>query len=392
MSLSSGDNGNTPWDRQIEIKNRLTKMNKTEHDTTTTSAVGVRLEGIDLSFGITRVLKGIDLKIEPGEFFAFLGPSGCGKTTLLRLIAGFESAQAGRVIIGDREVSHLPPWRRNLGMVFQSYALWPHMTVRKNVAFGLEERRVARDEIKERVERALNLVGLLDFARRRPSQLSGGQQQRVALARTIVVEPQVLLLDEPLSNLDARLRVQMRQELRQLQRKLSVTTIFVTHDQEEANTTADRIAVINDGVVQQIGIPMELYDRPANLFVANFLGVANVVEGTMAVENGKVVFHSSDGAVVVPVTEGNQGPSNIVFRPQNLKILPQDAKPESGTTQLSGKVEHWEFLGGVVRYQVAVGGHFILVDAPHQRGETAMPEGTPMTFCLNSDQIISLTR
>jgi iron(III) transport system ATP-binding protein len=251
---------------------------------------------------------------------------------------------------------------------------------------------VARDEIKERVERALNLVGLLDFARRRPSQLSGGQQQRVALARTIVVEPQVLLLDEPLSNLDARLRVQMRQELRQLQRKLSVTTIFVTHDQEEANTTADRIAVINDGVVQQIGTPMELYDRPANLFVANFLGVANVVEGTMAVENGKVVFHSSDGAVVVPVTEGNQGPSNIVFRPQNLKILPQDAKPESGTTQLSGKVEHREFLGGVVRYQVAVGGHFILVDAPHQRGETAMPEGTPMTFCLNSDQIISLTR
>jgi iron(III) transport system ATP-binding protein len=200
MSLSNGDNENTPWDRLIEIKNRYKNMNNTEHDTAMASAVGVRLEGIDLSFGKTHVLKGINLQIEPGEFFAFLGPSGCGKTTLLRLIAGFESAQAGRVIIGDREVSHLPPWRRNLGMVFQSYALWPHMTVYKNVAFGLEERRVPRNEIKERVERALDLVSLLDLAGRRPSQLSGGQQQRVALARTIVVEPQVLLLDEPSSN------------------------------------------------------------------------------------------------------------------------------------------------------------------------------------------------
>jgi iron(III) transport system ATP-binding protein len=366
-------------------------MNDNDHnDTANTPAVGVKLEGIDLSFGQTHVLKGIDLEIEPGEFFAFLGPSGCGKTTLLRLIAGFESAQVGRVIIGDREVSQLPPWRRNLGMVFQSYALWPHMTVRRNVAFGLEERRVPRNEIKQRVEKALDLVGLLDLAKRRPSQLSGGQQQRVALARTIVIEPQVLLLDEPLSNLDAKLRVQMRRELRQLQRKLSVTTIFVTHDQEEANTTADRIAVINDGLVQQIGTPMELYDRPANLFVANFLGVANVVEGTMAEQNGKMVFHSSDGAVVVPVTEGSEGAGSIVFRPQNLKILPPGARPEPGTAQLAGSVEHKEFLGGVVRYRVAVGGHFVLVDAPHQRGETAMVEGTPVTLCLNTDQVIGL--
>jgi iron(III) transport system ATP-binding protein len=365
-------------------------MNNSEHDAATTSAVGVRLEGIDLSFGKTHVLKGIDLQIEPGEFFAFLGPSGCGKTTLLRLIAGFEASQAGRVIIGGQEVSHLPPWRRNLGMVFQSYALWPHMTVRKNVAFGLEERRVPRNEIKERVEKALDLVGLLELAGRRPSQLSGGQQQRVALARTIVIEPQVLLLDEPLSNLDAKLRVQMRRELRQLQRKLSLTTIFVTHDQEEANTTADRIAVINDGVVQQIDTPMKLYDQPANLFVANFLGVANVVEGVVVEENGKVMFHSSDGTVVVPVTEGTRGPGSIVFRPQNLIIRPGDDEPVPGTTRLTGTVEHKEFLGGAVRYQVSVGGHFILVDEPHQRGETAMPEGTRVLLCLNDDQVIGL--
>ena len=366
-------------------------MNNSLSSASGASAVGVKLEGIDLSFGKTHVLKGIDLQIEPGEFFAFLGPSGCGKTTMLRLIAGFESAQQGQVIIGDQEVSHLPPWRRNLGMVFQNYALWPHMTVRKNVAFGLEERRVPRHEIKKRVDLALELVGLLDLARRRPSQLSGGQQQRVALARTIVIEPQVLLLDEPLSNLDAKLRVQMRRELRQLQRKLSVTTIFVTHDQEEANTTADRIAVINDGIVQQIGTPMELYDRPVNLFVANFLGVANVVEGTLSEANGRLVFHSSDGTVHVPVTKGGQGPGSIVFRPQNLIIRPQNAEPVPDTTQLNGTIEHREFLGGVVRYQVAVGGHFLLVDAPYQRGEEAMPEGTAVTLFLNTDQVIGLS-
>lgn len=369
----------------------MLKMNNSLHEATGAPAVGVKLERINLSFGKTHVLKGIDLEIEPGEFFAFLGPSGCGKTTLLRLIAGFESAQEGYVIIGDQEVSHLPPWRRNLGMVFQNYALWPHMTVRKNVAFGLEERRVPRNEIKERVDLALKLVGLLELAGRRPSQLSGGQQQRVALARTIVIEPKVLLLDEPLSNLDAKLRVQMRRELRQLHRQLSVTTIFVTHDQEEANTTADRIAVINDGVVQQIGTPMVLYDRPANLFVANFLGVANVVEGVMTEDKGKLEFHSSDGTVIVPVARGRRGPSSIVFRPQNLTIRPQNAAPAPGTTRLTGMVEHKEFLGSVVRYRVAVGGHLILVDASYQRGEEAMPEGTPVTLCLNNDQIIGLT-
>ena len=365
-------------------------MNNSLQESGIDSAVNVSLEGINLSFGKTHVLKGIDLQIESGEFFAFLGPSGCGKTTLLRLIAGFESAQTGRVIIGGKEVSYLPPWQRNLGMVFQSYALWPHMTIRKNVAFGLEERRVSRSEIKKRVDRALDLVGLLELADRRPSQLSGGQQQRVALARTIVIEPQVLLLDEPLSNLDAKLRVQMRRELRQLQRTLSLTTIFVTHDQEEANTTADRIAVINDGIVQQIGTPINLYDHPANLFVANFLGVANVVPGNMAAEDGRIIFRSSDDAVVVPMTEGARESSSIIFRPQNLTIGERDAEALPGAIRLTGMVEHKEFLGSVVRYQVSVGGQFILVDAPHQRGETAMPEGTAVSLSLSGDQVIGL--
>jgi len=367
-------------------------MNPNGQADTSHANTGVTLEGISLSFGRTQVLKGIDLKINSGEFFVFLGPSGCGKTTLIRLIAGFESAQAGEVRIGNQEVSHLPPWQRNVGMVFQSYALWPHMTVRKNVAFGLEERHVSRSEIKKRVDDVLDLVDLSDLADRRPSQLSGGQQQRVALARTIVIEPQVLLLDEPLSNLDAKLRVQVRRELRQLQRRLALTTIFVTHDQEEANTTADRIAVLNDGIVQQVGSPMALYDRPANLFVANFLGVANVVAGAVVAQESKPFFRSADGSVVVPIGESSAGASHIVFRPQNITIHLSDAKLPPGMLRLSGRVDHREFLGSIVRYRVAVGQHFLLVDASYQRGESPITEGTLVTLSLNREQIIALNQ
>ena len=222
-------------------------------------AVDVDIRHVDLSYGANHVLKDVNLQINPGEFFAFLGPSGCGKTTLLRLIAGFNRADRGDVLIGGADVSSLPPWKRDVGMVFQSYALWPHMSVAQNVAFGLEERKVPRDEIARRVRTALELVGLGHLGERKPSQLSGGQQQRVAVARTIVIEPKVLLLDEPLSNLDAKMRVQVRRELRELQQRLNLTTIFVTHDQEEANAICDRIAIMNDGVIQQVGTPVELY-------------------------------------------------------------------------------------------------------------------------------------
>ncbi len=362
-------------------------MNETKMRNISTSQVDVRLNDVNLSFGETHVLKGINLEIKPGEFFAFLGPSGCGKTTLLRLIAGFEPAQTGQVYIGGNEVSHLPPWKRNLGMVFQSYALWPHMTVAQNVAFGLEERRVPKNEIKHRVEKALDLVGLKALAERRPSQLSGGQQQRVALARTIVIEPQVLLLDEPLSNLDAKLRIQMRLELRQLQQKLCLTTIFVTHDQEEANTTSDRIAVINEGVVQQVGRPEEIYDHPANLFVAKFLGVTNVVNGAILIDNGKMIFSSSDGTLNVPMSNGVKGPGNIIFRPQNLTLLNPNEPPIPEAIRFNGVVRHKEFLGSIVRYQVKIGEHSIIVDTPHQRGDESIPENAKMSLYLNQNQI-----
>ena len=308
----------------------------------TPKAVAIDISGVNLSYGTTRVLKNVDLAIRPGELFAFLGPSGCGKTTLLRLIAGFAQSQTGQVRLDGQDVASLPPWKRDVGMVFQSYALWPHMTVAQNVAFGLEERRRPRAEIEAKVAQALELVGLSELAQRRPAQLSGGQQQRVALARTIAIEPKVLLLDEPLSNLDAKMRVSVRRELRALQQRLGLTTIFVTHDQEEANTICDRIAVMEAGVIQQIGTPMELYERPANLFVANFLGTANIL--------------GADAGIAVPAGQ------RLVFRPQHAILAPVD-----GAT-MNGPVTNREFLGATVRYGVRIGGGEVLVDAPFQSG------------------------
>ena len=248
--------------------------------------VSLECRHISLSYGSNEVLRDVNLKIEPGEFFALLGPSGSGKSTLLRLIAGFNRHQRGELLVGGQDITGVPPHARNIGMVFQNYALWPHMTVYDNVAFGLVERRESRDTIRRKVGEVLELVGLSQYAQRRPGQLSGGQQQRVALARTVVIAPKLLLLDEPLSNLDKQLRVQMREELRSLQRKLGLTTIFVTHDQEEAMTTADRMAVLDKGVLQQVGSAAGLYDYPANRFVAGFVGTANVLEGEVLPTTG----------------------------------------------------------------------------------------------------------
>ena len=337
-------------------------------------------------YGKNHVLKDVSLEIEPGEFFAFLGPSGCGKTTLLRLIAGFNTADSGTVRIGGEDVGDLPPWKRDVGLVFQSYALWPHMSVRRNVAFGLEERRLPRAQIEKRVDAALEIVGLTHLADRRPSQLSGGQQQRVAVARTIVVEPKVLLLDEPLSNLDAKLRVQVRRELRDLQRRLGLTTIFVTHDQEEANTICDRIAVMNEGVVQQVGTPMELYERPANLFVAGFLGAANIMPGTLVEEGGRRMFEMT-GGMRVPAPANAQEGARLVFRPQHASIAPQG----SGGA-LKGEVTHREFLGAVIRYGVRVGGTDVTVDAPFVTGDNLFADGDRVDVTLPENAVLWLSR
>ncbi len=319
---------------------------------------GIEIRNVNLSYGTNHVLKNVSLSIKPGEFFAFLGPSGCGKTTLLRLIAGFNQADTGEVLLGNEDIARLPPWKRDVGMVFQSYALWPHMTVARNVAFGLEERKVPRAVIAEKVKAALGLVGLENLAGRYPSQLSGGQQQRVAVARTIAVEPKVLLLDEPLSNLDAKMRVQVRRELRDLQRRLGLTTVFVTHDQEEANSICDRIAVMNDGTIQQVGTPMELYERPASLFVANFLGTANILDGAVSGSGDARVFEvAGGGSVEVPAVAVIPAGAKLVFRPQHVRLK---APGEAG---LSGQILNREFLGANVRYGVRLGVSEVLVEA-----------------------------
>ena len=350
------------------------------------SGVTVQIEQVALSFGRTQVLRGIDLAIEPGEFFALLGPSGCGKSTLLRLIAGFNRAQSGRVLIGAEDVTHVPPWKRNVGMVFQSYALWPHMSVAQNVAFGLEERRLPAAQVRAKVCAALELVGLAELADRRPGQLSGGQQQRVALARTIAVEPRVLLLDEPLSNLDAKLRVHMRRELVALQRKLGITTIFVTHDQEEAMTTCGRIAVMDQGVIQQVGTPEQLFDRPANRFVAEFVGTINLLPGRLQEAPGAaaVQFVSpSVGTLSLPfsVPMTGHGEASIAFRPHGILLAETESDP--ARLWLSGLVKEREFLGEFVRYHVTVGSTDLIADQPHYLGVPHF--GRDARVCLGID-------
>jgi multiple sugar transport system ATP-binding protein len=257
----------------------------------------VTLSNIRKNYGPLEVLHGLDLAIEDGEFLVLVGPSGCGKTTLLRIIAGLETITEGSIVIGGRDVTMLPPRDRDIAMVFQNYALYPHMTVAQNMAFGLKLRRVAAAEIRERVGRAAAILGLAELLQRQPRQLSGGQRQRVAMGRAIVRDPQVFLFDEPLSNLDAQLRVQMRAEIKELHQKLASTAIYVTHDQIEAMTLADRIVVMREGWIEQVGDPLELYDRPANLFVAGFIGspAMNFVPCEVAFPAGAAKLVTADG-------------------------------------------------------------------------------------------------
>ena len=349
--------------------------------------VRVEVCDVSLAYGRTQVLRAVNVTVEPGEFFALLGPSGSGKSTLLRLIAGFNQAQSGRILIGSEDVSRVPPWKRDIGMVFQNYALWPHMTVAENVAFGLEERRLGREVIRTRVAAALELVGLTDYGGRRPGQLSGGQQQRVAVARTIAIEPKVLLLDEPLSNLDAKLRVHMRSELLALQRKLGITTIFVTHDQEEALSISDRVAVLDGGVIQQVGTPMELYDRPVNRFIANFVGTINLIPGRVErAADGATVFAADGiGHIVLPHA-ALPGAADIAIRPHALALAPAGAAVDATSTWVDGRIAEREFLGEFVRYGIAVREIALVVDVPHHAGSAILDIGSAVRVGINPQQ------
>jgi len=351
--------------------------------------VKVEARNIAMSYGKTQVLRDINLVIEPGEFFALLGPSGSGKSTLLRLIAGFNQAQSGQLLIGGEDISRVPPWHRNVGMVFQNYALWPHMTVHDNVAFGLEERHLPKNVIERKVAAVLELVGLKEFGSRRPSQLSGGQQQRVALARTIAIEPKVLLLDEPLSNLDAKLRVHMRVELLALQRKLGVTTIFVTHDQEEALSISDRVAVLDAGVIQQVGTPVELFDHPVNRFIANFVGTANMFAGTLTQGAEGMVFESAAlGTLLLPgAPAALAGAAEIAFRPHVVTLVEAGAAPGGSLIRLKGTVAAREFLGEFIRYVIAVGTNEIVADQAHYTDARKFAPGEAVNLGIQPEQI-----
>jgi len=317
----------------------------------------VRMESVGKRYGDHWAVREVSLSIRPGEFYTLLGPSGCGKTTLLRLLAGFVTPDEGRIVVDDEVIDAVPPWKRNLGMVFQHYALWPHLTVFENVAFGLRERGVSGRALAERVAAALGQVGLAGFEARRPSQLSGGQQQRVALARTLVVEPRLLLLDEPLSNLDAVLRAQMRLELGRLHREVGTTTLYVTHDQAEALALSTRIAVLERGRIVQEGKPEEIYWRPRTRFVAEFVGAANLLPVRVTeVRDLGVVVETAGGARVPvasaghPWTAGAQG--LLCLRPEALRV--EEAERAAGG--IRGKVAGHVFEGSRQLYEIAIAG------------------------------------
>jgi len=342
----------------------------------------IQLEGLTKAFGEHVAVAGIDVDMPPGEFFTLLGPSGCGKTTTLRMIAGFEQPTSGRIMLDGTDVARVPPHRRNVNTVFQSYALFPHLDVAKNVAFGLKYQKLEKSERAKRVAEALELVNLTEFAHRKADQLSGGQQQRVALARALVLQPRVLLLDEPLGALDAKLRKTLQVELKALQAELGITFVFVTHDQEEALTMSDRIAVMNKGLVEQAAPPQAIYEEPETVFVAEFLGVSNLLEAeavgregaTCAVRIGDRVFRCGQGDL------DTLGEVKVMIRPERIVIEPHT---EAGDERLPGIVERSVFLGGSHEVHVRVlGGELMRT--------TVANDGSPPPVSLEPGAAVSL--
>ncbi len=325
--------------------------------------VSIRTEGVVKKFGYVVALDHVTLSVRHGEFFTLLGPSGCGKTTFLRVVAGFELVDSGRIFFDSQDVTMLPPYKRNTGMVFQNYALWPHMTVFDNIAYGLKVRKLSKKEIEKRVRGVLKLVRLEGLESRKPHQLSGGQQQRVALARALVINPRVLLLDEPLSNLDAKLRLEMRAEIKKLQKTLGITTVYVTHDQEEAMSISDRIAVMNSGRIEQVGTPAEVYFRPRNYFVADFIGQGTFLEGVVAEEkDGFLKVEAEEGLVLLATPSDPTNPPKpgdkviVAIRPESFKLT-------AGPNGMKLKVYDIHFLGKSKRVLAKLGSKSFLIEA-----------------------------
>jgi iron(III) transport system ATP-binding protein len=349
--------------------------------TDTFATASTRLENLTKQFGDLRAVDEVSLDVQPGHLICLLGPSGCGKTTTLRMVAGFETPTSGHIYIGGEEITELPAYARPTAMVFQNYALFPHMTIYDNIAYGLRARRMKRDEVNRRVGEVVQLMELEGQEHKSPPQLSGGQQQRVALARALVIHPKVLLFDEPLSNLDAQLRVRMRGEIRSLQRRLGITSIYVTHDQEEAFSIADQVAIMNRGRLIQLGTPRELYRQPADRFVAEFVGISNIVPV-------EIVAAGRDDATIRvfgKTLRSRRPPSHtanstsLVLRPEALRILPEGAE---GTP---ARVVNMTYVGPIARYVVAVDGdteQLLTVDLYNPGPEEFFPEGAPVSLQL----------
>ncbi|KXG44577.1 ABC transporter ATP-binding protein [Tepidibacillus decaturensis] len=356
----------------------------------------VKLQEVVKVFGDVVAVQKLNFTIKEGEFFTFLGPSGCGKTTTLRMIAGFYYPTEGKVLFDEKDMTKVPPEQRNTGMVFQNYALFPHMTVFENVAFGLKLRKLSKSEIKIKVLDALAKVRLKGYEDRQITQLSGGQQQRVALARALAIEPAILLLDEPLSNLDARLRDEMRMEIKRLQKEYGITTIYVTHDQVEALSMSDRIAVFNMGVCQQVGTPYEIYNQPANDFVASFIGETNLFPVILSsITEKSIIVQLEDRIITVknePLNsaEGiDKGPVSLSIRPERIKM---STNPIGVPNELEGKVELIQFIGNAMEYEIRWKNYLIKALVLNDGNEIGLKEGDPVWVTLNEDQLRVIPR
>jgi iron(III) transport system ATP-binding protein len=343
----------------------------------------VRFEAVTKRFGDVTALKPLTLDIAPGTLVTLLGPSGCGKTTTLRLIAGLESATEGKILIGGEDVTALSATYRRVSMVFQSYALFPHMTVLENVAYGLTVKRIPKAQAHAKAEEGLELVGLKGFGGRLPSELSGGQQQRVAVARAIVLEPEVLLLDEPLSNLDAKLRRHVREEIRQIQQRLGLTAVYVTHDQEEAMAVSDRIIVMKNAEIAQEGTPADLYDRPASAFIADFIGDANLIDVEITKAGPQTEIALLDRRVTLPVASAATGPAKMVLRPHQVQ-LSREATPNA----LPVEVGYAAYLGNSVQYTLVTPVGSIFAITPPQPQPFRMGDTLHLGFALEDIRLV----
>ena len=348
-------------------------------------SVDIRIKNAVKRYGENTVIKDLSVEIKEGEFFTLLGPSGCGKTTLLRMIAGFNSIEGGDFFFGERRVNDMDPAKRNIGMVFQNYAIFPNMTVKDNVAFGLKNRKVPKDQCEKETDEFLKLMQIDEYRDRMPERLSGGQQQRVALARALVIKPDVLLMDEPLSNLDAKLRVEMRTAIKEIQNRIGITTVYVTHDQEEAMAVSDRIAVMDGGVIQQIGRPRDLYQRPENLFVATFIGRTNVLDAKLECAGGKGTLTFADGHAVqldnIDPAAASQA-VKVSVRPEEF-VIQRDATAPG----VSATVDDSVFLGLNTHYFVHLDSGEKVEIVMESEIENSVPKGTAIKLAVKTHKI-----